>query len=361
MIRARHLLLSGLLALPAAARAASPPSNDDSAGRTLIVLAAPSASDRYYHSLRPEILAFQIAYAKSILGRDNVVLLGDAPTLRELARDLPGDILLEAPMRDIWMRDFTPVIPDRPVLFRYSAAAQGGKQADADWVQDGFQRFAERLGLSFQRAPWILDGGNVVDNGQDKAIVTDRFLSDNPLDKAEASAILRDLLGVEQVAFLPADPEDRLAHADGMAMFIASNTVALTRYGGEFQESLRRELLEAFPAVEIVEIDTEFDSRAFDPDFGSAQGIHVNATVTERFIYLPVYGMATDAKALALIRAHTDREVVPVDAGQIGQMGGSVRCLSAQLKGENARCLIEAARKNAKVRSLAPHPRHRRP
>lgn len=341
-----HLLLAGVLAFSAAARGGSPsPSNEESADRTLIVLAAPTASDRYYHPLRREILDFQVAFAKAILGRDNVVILCDRRTERALSMKLPDDILLEAPMRDIWTRDFFPVLPDRPALFRYSAAAQGGLQSDADWVQNEFLHVARRLGLAFQRFPLVLDGGNVVDNGLDQVIVTDRFLEDNLLDKPRAVVLLREMLGVERVAILPADPEDRLAHADGMAMFIASNTVAVTDFGGRFQKTLRQELRAAFPGVGIVEIETPFDTPAFDPAFGSAQGIYVNATVTDRFIYLPVYGLESDAKALAKIRASTEREVVPVDAGAIGQMGGSVRCLSAQLKGENARRLIEAARK----------------
>lgn len=343
MLPLRHLLLAGLLTNPAAAQE-SPPSNDEFAGRTLIVLAAPSVSDSYYRSLRKEILAFDVAYAKSILGRDNVVVLGDKRTVRELAKELPPDILLEAPMRDIWMRDFSPVLPARPVLFRYSAAAQDGAQADADWVQDGFERFARRHGLEFQRAPWILDGGNLVDNGHDKAIVTDRFLADNQLDRTQAIAILRERLGVKQVAILPADPEDKLAHADGMASFIAANVVALTRYGGPFQKALRKELRAAFPGIRIVDVATRFETNAWDQNFGSAKGIYVNAAVTDRHVYLPVYGMETDTQAIAKIRAHTDREVVPVDASQVGQMGGSVRCLCAQMKGENARRLIEAAR-----------------
>jgi len=347
MPRIRHLLLAGLWAASVAAWATPPPpSNIASAGRTLIVLATPAASDRYYRSLRKEILAFQTAYAKRILGKDNVVILVDKKTLRELSKELPEDILLEAPMRDIWMRDFSPVRPERPVLFRYSAAAQGDDQPTADWVQAGFIRFAKRHGLRFRRTSRILDGGNVVDNGRDKAIVTDRFLSDNRLSKSKAIALLQKELGVERVAILPADPEDHLGHADGMVLFIASNTVALTSYGGAFQKKLKRELRKAFPDIQIIELETRFDSEAWDPKFGSAKGIYANATVTDRTIYLPIYGMETDAKAIEQIRARTDREVVTIDASQIARMGGSVRCLTGQMKGENALKLIQAAQKS---------------
>lgn len=342
--RLLHLAGGALFFLWISSTPAAPPVNEAGADRTLVVLAAPSATDPYYRKLRKEILDFQTAFARQISGHDNVVVLADAPTMKELSASLPDDVLLEAPMPDIWMRDFAPVRPDHPVLFRYSATAQNGSLKDAAHVQAAFVRFAHRHGLAFDQAPWILDGGNVVDNGIDKAIVTDRFLSDNHLDKEQAAQILREQLGVEHVAILPADPEDRLAHADGMVLFTDSNTVAITRYGGEFQEALEQELRNAFPDVRIVEIESTFDDNAFDPDFGSAKGIYVNATVTGNAIYMPVYGLETDGPALAKIHASTSLPVIPIDAGKIGTMGGSVRCLSTQMKGENARRLIEAAR-----------------
>ena len=342
-----HALLAGLLAAPVAGAAEpSPPSNDENdPGRSLIVLAAPATDDAYYRAYRREILDFQIAYAKSILDRDNVVVLCDRPTLAELAGELPGDVLLVGPMRDVWMRDFTPVLPARPVLFRYSAAAQAGKQLDADWVQAGFTRYAKYCGLEFRRFPYVLDGGNFVDDGDARAILTDRFLADNGLGKTQAVAVLREELGVKQVAILPADPEDRLGHADGMAAFIASNAIAATRYDEPFRTAVLGELRAAFPDVDVVEIESPAGGPpAADAAFGSAHGLYVNATVTDRHVYVPVFGISEDAAALELFHARSDREVVPVDARKVAALGGSVRCLSGQMKGENARKLIEAAR-----------------
>ena len=342
-----HALLAGLLVLPGAGAAeTAPPSNDESdPGRTLIVLAAPAADDAYYRAWRRDVLDFQVAYAKAILGRDNVVILCDRPTLAELAGELPDDVLLVGPMRDVWMRDFTPVLPARPVLFRYSAAAQAGKQLDSDWVQAGFARYAKFSGLEFRRSLYVLDGGNFVDDGGAKAIVTDRFLADNGLAKEQAVAALREALGMEQIAILPADPEDRLGHADGMAAFIASNVVAVTRYDEPFRTAVLDELRAAFPDVEIVEIESPAGGPpAADAAFGSAHGLYVNAVATDRHLYVPTFGIPEDAAAMELLRARSDREVVPVDARKVAALGGSVRCLSGQFKGENARKLIEAAR-----------------
>ncbi|NCD22285.1 MAG: hypothetical protein EOL90_05015 [Spartobacteria bacterium] len=347
MRRVLHALLAGLLAATAASGAEpSPPSNDEhDPGRALIVLAAPNATDAYYRARRRDVLDFQIAYAKSILGRDNVVVLCDRPTLAELAGELPDDVLLVGPMRDVWMRDFTPVLPARPVLFRYSAAAQAGKQLEADWVQAGFTRYAKSTGLEFRRSPYVLDGGNLVDDGDARAIVTDRFLADNGLDKPQAVAVLREALGVDSVAILPADPEDRLGHADGMVAFIAKNVLAATRHDEPFRSAVLGELRAAFPDVEIVEIEFPAGGPpAVDAAFGSAHGLYVNAVVTARHVYLPTFGIPEDAAALELLRARSDREIVPVDARPVADLGGSVRCLSGQFQGENARKLIEAAR-----------------
>ncbi len=319
--------------------------NEKGAGRALIVLAAPLAGDRYYRPVRQDILDFQIGYARQILGRDNVVILADRATCRQLAKELPADILLEAPLRDIWTRDFLPAGSGKSVLFRYSAAAQAGRQKEADWVQDGFIRLAPKMGLSVQRARWILDGGNVVDNGRDKVIVTDRFLDDNRLGEAEAVALLREQLGVAHVAVLPADPEDTLGHADGMVAFVASNTVAVARANGADIEPIRVALRGAFPGIEIIEIDVVLDEDDFDPEYGSARGLYVNATLTDHYLYVPVFGQPSDAAVLACLRAASDREVVPVDAAKVSRLGGSVRCLGAQMKGDNARRLIEAARR----------------
>ena len=323
---------------------AEPPPGDLHPGETLIVLAAPPAGDPYYRPMRQAILEFQTTYARQIKGRDHVVILADKATCRELAPSLPPGLLLEAPMRDIWTRDFFPVLPENPVLFRYAPAAQSGHPREADRVQAAFLRFARRQGLAFRRAPWILDGGNLVDNGADKAIVSDRFLTDNALSKPRAVALLRDLLDVRQVAVLPADPDDPLGHADGMVSFIDTNTVAVTSGDGLDRDAILLELRTAFPGIQIIEIHAVFDDNSFDPAFPSAMGLYVNATVTDRFIYLPVFGLETDAAAITAFRTATPRQIVPVDAAAVSRLGGSVRCLGAQLKGENARRLLQAAR-----------------
>ncbi len=70
----------------------------------------------------------------------------------------------------------------------------------------------------------------------------------------------------------------------------------------------------------------------------------MNAVVTANNIYMPVFQNALDAPIRQLIESVTDKKVHPVDATDVCEMGGSVRCLTWQLQGPNAEKLILAAR-----------------
>ena len=90
----------------------------------------------------------------------------------------------------------------------------------------------------------------------------------------------------------------------------------------------------------IHEVVTPYDgSEVYDERFGSACGLYTNALVTPERIYFPQFGVAEDAIALEQVRAATSREVIPVMSARVCQMGGGVRCMSWQLRGENARAL----------------------
>ena len=324
-----------------------PYTNSIDEDRMLIVLAPPAIDNRYYKDVYDQILAFDIAYAKRIIGKDNVVIIADAATKKYLEQHLPKDILIEHKLEDIWLRDCSMVNPAQPLQFRYAAAAQGGVQADADYVQNQFNQFAKKHDIQFKRSRLILDGGNYVDNYNGKAIVSDRFMTDNQLSYATAKKKLKKLLNLEAVAIILAeDDKEGLGHADGQVLFIDDNTVVVTDYqDADYQKQIQEELERAFPNVKVLLVPTEFGTVAFDAKYGTACGLHVNSTVTKKYIYFPVFNGKTDAKALELVKKNTSKTVVAIDASAVCTMGGSVRCLSWQLMGENAVKLIKAARK----------------
>ena len=321
-----------------------PYTNQISDETTLLVIALPEANSQYYKNYYDNILSFDIAYAKAVIKQDNIVILADKKGYELLRHELPKDVFLQEPMYDIWVRDFSTALPSSPTLFRYTAAAQAGSQADADWVQKRFEVFIQKLGIDYRRSHLKLDGGNVVDDQHDKLIVTQRFLEDNHLEYKEGKDQLRKLTGFNQIAIIPADDELGLAHADGMLMFIDSNTLVVNEYPPSLRDKLFRELNLVFPNLKIIEVVAEIDDEPENSQFPSACGLNVNAVVTSRNIYMPDFGSKNDDKFFSVIKANTSKIIIRIPAQKVCKLGGSVRCLTWQLTGENANRLILAAR-----------------
>jgi agmatine/peptidylarginine deiminase len=320
----------------------SPPSS----GEDLIILAAPRADDAYYRDHAEAIFAFQVAFARQIAAKDRVIVLTDAASYPRYAEALGANRVAVAPMDDIWARDYGLSITEQPVLFRYTAAGQGGGvrgQRESDAVQRRLTRLATAAKLGFRRSTLLNDGGNIVEDYAGSAVVSRKFLRDNRLSEPEGRKRLQ-ALGVRHVAFIEADEQGGLEHADGVVSFVDVNTLAINAYPEDpaYAAQLRADLRRGLPGVVLHEIVTPYDGRAIaDARFGSACGLYTNALATRSRIYLPQFGIPEDAIALRQVRAATRREVIPVRSEGVCRMGGGVRCLSWQLSGDNAAALLQ--------------------
>lgn len=312
--------------------------------RMLLVLCAPSVNNTYYQPSFQDIVDFQVNYAKAIIGNDNVVILVDAQTKSHYEGRVPEDVLLEAYVDDIWMRDFTTVNPLDPIQFTYTDASMSLNLSKQ--VQQSFIDFAYENYLDFKKTNYWIDGGNIVDNYEGRIITTDRFLEDNFLNYNQGVAFLKDKLKASEVAILPADDEV-LAHADGMVMWVAEDVLLVNDYSDDpaFRKEVMDELNYAFPNVEIIELPLDYSGNGWGK-IQSACGININSILTFRNLYVPTFGMQHEAAALDLIEESSDRNVIEVNAEGVCEMGGSVRCLTWQVAGKNAKELIRSAREH---------------
>ena len=312
----------------------------------LIVLAAPRDDDPYYAEAAQHIFDFHVTYARQIAPHDRVLVLADAASYPHYAEALGENRVALAPMDDIWARDFGLSNAADPILFRYTAAGQGsGKrgQRDADRVQAGLVSLARAAGLTFRSSALLNDGGNLVDDYAGNAVLSRKFLRDNQLSEDQARAQLREL-GLVNIAFIEADEQGGLEHADGVVAFVDTNTLIINSYPEDqaYARALRADLERGLPGVIIHEIVTPYDGSAiYDERFGSACGLYTNALVTPDRIYLPQFNIPEDALALQQVRAATKREVVPVRSDRVCRMGGGVRCMSWQVRGANADALLQ--------------------
>ena len=321
------------------------------ADRELIVLAAVRRGDPYYAAYADAIRDFHIAYAKAIIAHgDDVLILGDEASLKDYREEIDPAHLATAPQDDIWMRDFSPSNAAAPVMFRYTAEGQGGGargQRDADAVQEALADILARAGVSFSESDLLNDGGNFVEDGDGRAIVSRKFLHDNGLSEDEGRAALGEIAGVREVAFIDADEQGGLEHADGVAAFIAPNVAVVNAYPDDpdYAAALHGDLRAGLPGVEIHEIVAPYDGGVIhDARFGSACGLYVNMLVTPRRIFLPQFGVPEDQDAMAALAQWTDKEIVPIPSAGVCPMGGGVRCMSQQLRGEDAQKLLRWTR-----------------
>ena len=322
----------------------------NTANSELIILAAPRDENAYYAEVVDPIFDFHIAFANQILAHgDDVLILVDEASYDDYVEALGEEVILVAPQDDIWMRDFGLVNPESPLMFRYTAAGQGGGrggQRDADAVQETLAELLEEAGLTFHSSDLLNDGGNFVDDYAGRAVVSRKFLRDNNLSEAEARLALREEAGIEAVAFIESDEQGGLEHADGVVAFIEPGVLVVNAYGDDpdYAAALRADLEAGLPGVQIHELVAPYDgSEIYDEKFGSACGLYTNMLVTPRRIYLPQFGIPQDVEAVASLEQWTDKQIVPVQSGMICAMGGGVRCMSMQLRGENAASLLALA------------------
>ncbi|MEM6476755.1 MAG: agmatine deiminase family protein, partial [Pseudomonadota bacterium] len=224
--------------------------------RELIVVAAPRSGDPYYAEVANDIFDFHIAYAEAVDGKDDFLVLADEGNYARYAEILGEDKVALAPQEDIWARDFSLSNASDPVMFRYTAEGQGGGrtgQRDADAVQEVLAAAMEEAGLVFGESDLLNDGGNLVDDYVGRVILSRKFLRDNRMSESRAGEAVIAATGASAVAFIEADEQGGLEHADGVAAFIGPNTVVVNSYPDDpdYAAELRDNLESAFPNLTL--------------------------------------------------------------------------------------------------------------
>jgi agmatine/peptidylarginine deiminase len=315
------------------------------AEKSLIVLSAPSIDNDYYEPDFDGIVNFMVNFAKQINGKDEVVILANVDTLPSFKGKVPSNILIEADVCDIWIRDFSPVIPSKQIKFKYLPSCS--PEHEAKEIDESFLEWFSKNGLEYQtKTDIVLDGGNVVDNAAGtRVIVTERILRDNPsLSKADAKTKLKELLGVKEVAIIPEPANHTTGHSDGSVAWPTDDKILLLKRDEPTHSESVNELKSSFPGVEIVEVPNHIPHEK-NRDFDTAINCFVNCVVTDGYIYMPTFNDPHDDEMLKLFQSHTNKTVVPIQAENVARLGGSVRCLTWQTKAANKTKILKLVEK----------------
>lgn len=175
-----------------------------------------------------------------------------------------------------------------------------------------------------------LDGGNVVFSpSKTKAVITDRVFSENPeYDKNTLLLELEKLLEAS-VLIIPSLKSDMTGHADGMVRFVNENTVVanapLSPFG--FETKVKKALQNH--GIEVL------DFPYFDSNGDSAVGCYLNFLETEQAIFLPVFSVDTDNKAVQTAKHIFHKAIIPVNINEIAADGGLLNCISWETEIKN--------------------------
>ena len=305
-------------------------STDMQASKQHIYLAAPSIHEEYYTDAFENIIDFHTDLPKAIAQHDEVSVIVDADTKNYFSDKLEEELLIEADVYDIWMRDFGLTgFGTTKVVYLPDYLEEGHSIS----IDRSVERFLEDQEISYTSSKLILDGGNIVDNGYGQAVITERVYSDNPhLAHDEIRTQLIKDLDLTHLTIIPEEEGDTTGHSDGMVTFLEEKILLVN----EFDEPLRSHVLSALDdglsdGVEIIEVPN-YNKISEWRDFSSACGGYVNALVTEQAVYMPVFGLSSDEEIVELFQWHTSKPVIPIDASKVCHMGGSVRCLSMQVR-----------------------------
>ena len=245
----------------------------------LIVMVAPSIHEKYYKEVFQEVIDYDVMAVNAMYGKDDVILLADKATIGYFEGRVPDEVLVTSNVVDIWIRDFGTVNTATEVKFEYRP--QYLSVDESDWIDESYEDWFSARELTSKKTDLILDGGNLVFNGQDKAITSVRVFADNPqYSQDEIDQMLKELLEVTEIAYLPEEEGDITGHSDGMVMWVEYNRLLVNEYKEPFRTQVLTELEKSLSNIEIIEIPYVFQEGLWK-GWPSACGYYLNSLVTE--------------------------------------------------------------------------------
>lgn len=167
-------------------------------------------------------------YLADLLEKDYPAVYGQIA----LACDEFGQELKPIPhTRDIWVRDFMPVVLPDGRMLEYVYDPDYLKDPKEAVTRSNPAEICKELGLTTVKSDLVIDGGNVIRQGN-TLIMADKVVTENRhhYNKTQLKAALKEQFGVDKLLLIPKDKKDTYGHADSMLRFVDDNTVLVNYY-----------------------------------------------------------------------------------------------------------------------------------
>lgn len=294
----------------------------------------------------------QLASVANTIARFEPVSMLVRPTEIALARRLchPNVELHACALDDIWMRDSGPCFVRQAngdvLALDFNFNGWGHKQAHKHDQRVAAQ-IAKLTGVKLKRSNLVLEGGAIEVDGAGTALMTESSILNenrNPgMSKATAESRLKNLLGLEQIIWLPGirwhDITD--AQIDFYARFVKPGVVLvhLEPNGSSYVHAMTLRHLEILrfakdargEALKIVLLEAPVNVRQEFRNEHFAAG-YLNFYLVKNALIVPEFGdqHADENARQVLQELYPEREIVQINIDCIAAGGGGIHCITQQ-------------------------------
>jgi len=228
---------------------------------------------------------------------------------------------------DIWVRDFLP-LQNRKSGKLYQPLYYPSfrpRTLDSDYAK--CREAARKYFPDAEPMPMIrLDGGNLIVNDNGLAFAIFNKAMYQPEQGREIESALKAALDISEFQWLPELPRssDPFGHVDGFGNFLGNDTIvtSISQSASEREAALHHESVTRVQAhgikCEIIKTETDV--------------LYGNFLETEKAVFVPTYNIPDDETAMQVFKANTDKPVIGIDCEAIACHGGSLHCLTKELK-----------------------------
>jgi len=245
---------------------------------------------------------------------------------------------LYAPLDDVWLRDNGPTTveagPDRkPLMIVNPYLPNGVPYAKGD--SELPLELARYLGVPAYRLPLIVEGGNIVGDGQGTFIMFESVLYHNPeVTRESLERIMREYFGCQRLILFPMLKAEMSGHIDMVVKFLDASTVLVAQSDPKYQwyedfEAIAAQLAQT-PSATGENYTVHRVMLAENDNNSLNYWTYVNSLILNHKVIVPTFGVEQDEKALELYRQiMPGYEVVGVNFSDFPL--GSVHCNTKEI------------------------------
>jgi agmatine deiminase len=255
---------------------------------------------------------------------------------------LPAHLLhyVSLPVKGMWVRDYGPVFVRSQ---RKGVVINDAEYIEQERVHDDMAptELAGLLKLPVVKVPLLLEGGNILSNGQGLCITNESLFARNAQrgrSREQVLAALRDYYGFTQVVVLSPLLAEHTGHIDMFATFVAPDALLLGRYDPKI-DPVNADVLNANAAllagVQTATGPLKVRRIPMPSNRGSIWRTYTNVIYANGLLVVPTYtGLDPEVERQALAiysECLPDWEIVGIDATSVIRQRGSLRCVSINI------------------------------